>query len=119
MFRKKQSRKQNQQLPWPDGPLGEGKRVSSSGNPMVRLGRVRYATAITLLSVLWRMPVQADILAAMHGGQSFTKKLERMRAAIVVAATDETYSPENVRRLGLREADCTCPPGEGHRHGKR
>ena len=91
----------------------------SSGNPMVRLGRVCYATAITLLRVPWLRPVQVEILAAMHGGQSFTKKLERMRAAMVVAATGETYSPANFHRLGLREVDCTCPPGERRRHGKR
>ena len=76
--------------------------------------RSRYSAAVTL----WRGTHSPDVLRAVAGilvnDQSWGKKFERMRAELLLGASEEFHSADNIRRLGLREFECTCPPGAGH-----
>ncbi len=39
---------------------------------------------------------------------------QRISAEWLLGASDEFHSDDNMSRLGLREVECTCPPGTGH-----
>ena len=51
--------------------------------------------------------------------QSWAKKWERMLAVLFLGNVREFHSEDNLRRMGLRQTICECPPGEGHNRSDR
>ena len=76
--------------------------------------RARYSTAAVLWHGTRNPETQRAIGRILFNGQSWAKKMERLRAEVLEPIISEFHSCGNLRRLGLKKATCTCPPGQGH-----
>lgn len=76
--------------------------------------RVGFAAA----SILWRgghgPGVVPAITAIVFNSQSWSKKLERIRAELLLSNMREFSTDQTLREMGLRKAICVCGPGVGH-----
>ena len=81
--------------------------------------RVRFNAAGTLWDNARNADIQRELQAIVANGQSWRQKLGRMKATILLGATEELHSDRSLDRLGMRIVDCTCPAKRGHNAPRR
>ena len=95
----------------PDGPLPKGQVVLAplGGRKTLAKHTTLVASVRTLAAV---MPECVRIWRTDNRGLG--KRLERIRAEMLLGASRETLSPAAMHQLGFRRAWCRCAPGCGH-----
>ena len=76
--------------------------------------RSRYSAAEPYGAALIALTFCGQWLAFWSTTSVGAKRWERISAELLLGASRELHSDDNMRRLGLREVECTCPPGKGH-----
>ena len=81
-----------------------------------RFFRARFSAIMILWSVARNPETKEALTKIIFNSQSWTTKMERIKAEFYLRCGYEMFSERNLSILGMRKVRCQCGAGVGHNH---
>ena len=79
-----------------------------------RFFRARFSAIMILWSVACNPETKEALTKIIFNSQSWTTKMERIKAEFYLRCGQEMFSERNLSLLGMRKVRCQCGAGVGH-----